>query len=203
MERYSLGSTARLHLSIITAGVGIISQIATTAVMRVSDLKWFEASTGNWVSTKVENPMVETDSVNLPGQYHFDFNQALDTLAGSNEYIARKSSSTLALEYENLTFGALLRVTTPELCSVQGTIFNSQGTPRENVLVRATLEPVLTDGLGRAFEADSSVTTYSNELGDFDLPLVRGGIFRLEISAVGYNRRVTIPDSASVLFSAL
>lgn len=205
MDRYSLGATARLYLDIVAAGAGVISQTPSAAIQRLVDGLWFEVSSGTWVSSKVENPMTETDSVNLPGRYHFDFDQSLDLTAGSRDYIAKLSNAagTLALKFDTLAFGPLANAVAPDLCSVQGSIVSSQGEPRANALVRATLEPVLTVGLGRAVEADRVVGTYTNELGDFDLALVQGGIFRLEVESVGYNRRVTIPAAASVLFTDL
>lgn len=205
MDRYSLGSVARFYLDVIAAGVGVISQSPTIAIRRIADGLWFENSSGTWVGTKVENAMTETDSVNLPGRYEFDFDQSLDLLAGSKDYLVKKSNAigTVVLEYGVAAFGPMSGSASPELCSVQGTIYTPQGERQQNALVRATLEPVLTDGQARAFVADRVLATYTNELGDFDFPLIRGGIFRLEIESVGYNRRVTIPDAASVLFTDL
>ncbi|MBW2690431.1 MAG: hypothetical protein JRC99_10935 [Deltaproteobacteria bacterium] len=204
-SRHSRGSTVRLFLDIIASGAGVIGESPMTAIQRKFDDKWFQVSDGTWVSTKVENPMSQTDSVNLPGRYHFDFDQSLDTLAGSTEYTVKKQtpSGTLALEYEDLVFGPLAGVVALELCSVQGTIFGPQGGAGLNSVVRATLIPVFKDGLGRVVESDRVVAAYANELGDFDLPLVRGGTFRLEIPAVGYDRKVVIPDQSSVVFSDL
>jgi hypothetical protein len=205
LTRHSRGDTVRIFLDIVAAGAGVITQGPSAAIQRRLDGKWFNAGDGTWALSKVENAMAQTDSVNLPGRYHFDFDQSLEDMAGSTEYAVKKQNfvGTLALEYEDLVFGPLAGATSPTLCSVQGSVSSAQGEPRQNVLVRATLEPVYTDGLGHAFEADSVVMTYTNELGDFDMPLVRGGVFRIEIAAVGYNRRALIPDLASVLFTDL
>lgn len=205
MDRYSLGSVARLYLDIVAAGAGVISLGPSATIKRLSDGKWLNAASDAWEVNPVNNAMSETDSVNFPGRYEFDFDQSLDTLSGHTGYIAKlwNSIGTLALEYRTLTFGPLAGVVSPELCSVQGTIFNSSGDPRNGAIITATLQPVFQDDQGRAIEADRVVATYTNALGDFDLPLARGGIFRLEIEAVGYNRKVVIPDSPFVLFTDL
>lgn len=204
-SRHSRGEIVRLYLDIVVAGVGEIGLSPTIAIQRRANGEWFQASDGTFVPTKVENPMTETSVANLPGRYHFDFDQSLDLITDSDEYIVRKSSAagTIALEYEDLVFGPLAGAATLETCSVQGSISDAQGRPRENVIVRAVLEPVFKDGLARVVESDVAITTYTNGVGDFDLPLVRGGTFRLEIDAVGYDRKVIIPDQASVLFTDL
>ncbi|MBW2691031.1 MAG: hypothetical protein JRE57_00175 [Deltaproteobacteria bacterium] len=205
LSRHSRGATVRLFMDIISAGAGVISQSPTMALQRVADSKWFQASDGTWQTAVVENPTVQTDSVNLPGRYHFDFAQSLDVLAASTKYIVKKTNtgSPAAQEYEDLIFGPLAGSASLELCSVQGTIYDGQGDPAANTLVRATLQPVFTDTLGRVVQSDRIVATYTNELGDFDLPLVRGAIFALDIADVGYTRKVTIPDQAQVLFTDL
>lgn len=204
MNRYTIGSTVRLYLDIVSSGAGVGGQSPTVAILRRSNGQWFDVSDGSWNATIVENAMVETDVTNLPGRYHFDFDQSLDDFEGSTEYIVKKQNlATPALEYEDLVFGPLAATASPELCSVQGTIYTGQGEPLENALVRASLQPVFTDGNSRGYQADKVSATYTNVLGDFDLPLLRGGIYRLEIDTVGYDRKVTIPDQASVLFTAL
>lgn len=204
-SRHSRGSIVRLFLDILAAGAGVISQNPSVAIQRLADGKWLDATDSTWASTKVENAMSESDSVSLPGRYHFDFDQSLDVLSGSVEYIAKKVNvaGTIALEYEDLVFGPLAATTALELCSIQGTIFTPQGDPSNNDLVRATLVPVFKDDLGRTIQSDRVVATYTNELGDFDLPLIRGGTFRLEIPSVGYDRKICVPDQATVLFSDL
>jgi hypothetical protein len=205
VSRHSRGETVRLYLDIVSAGAGVLSQTPTFAIKRVLDGMWFQASDGTWQPTIVENSTTQTSSSTLPGRYHLDFDQSLDVLKGSTEYIVKKSNAgtPLVLEYEDLAFGPLAGAAALELCSVQGTVFDPQGNPSKNVLVRATLVPVFKDGQGRSVESDRVVATYTNELGDFDLSLVRNGTFRLEITAIGYDRKVCIPDQSSVLFTDL
>lgn len=204
-SRHSRGATVRLYLDIVAAGAGVISQTPTIAIRRVADNRWFQASDGTWQSTIVQNDMTQLDSVNLPGRYYFDFDQTLDDEDESSEYIVRKTNTgaNARTEYEDLVFGPLPAAAAPELCSVQGSVFTAQGEPVRNVLVQATLVPTFLDAQGRTVQSDRVITAYTNDQGDFDLPLVRGGIFRLQVSAVGYDRKVTVPDQASVSFTAL
>jgi hypothetical protein len=139
----------RLYMDLIAAGVGVISQAPTMAIQRVQDELWFQASDGTWQPTKVENPTTQTHSTNFPGRYHLDFNQELDLLKGSSEYIVKKSNSgvPVALEYEDLAFGPLAGAAALELCSVQGSIYTGTGQPAANEQVRATLIPIFQDFL--------------------------------------------------------
>lgn len=202
-SRHSRGATVRLTLDIIAAGAGVISQSPTIAIQRQVDGMWLQASDGTWVMTKVENPMTQTDSTNLPGRYHFDFDQTLDELEASTRYTVKKTnaSGTVALEYEDLVFEPVAAVVAPDLCSVQGAVYTGHGEALPNSLVRATLVPVFKDGQGRGVQADTVLKTYTNSQGDFDLPLVRGGTFRLEIPAIGFDKKILVPDQASVLFT--
>lgn len=205
LTRHSRGATARIYFDIISAGAGVTGQAPTVALQRTSDGKWFQHSDGTWQTTIVENAMSQTDSVNLPGRYHLDFDQSLDDLESSVEYIVKKTNvgPPAAQEYEDLVFAPLAAAVALELCSVQGSIYDAQGQPLPNSLVQATLQPVFKDSLGRVAQSDRVVSTYTNDAGDFDLQLVRGGVFKLEIQDVGYVRKVTIPDQAQVLFTVL
>jgi hypothetical protein len=204
-SRHSRGATVRLYLDIVTAGAGVISQTPTIAIQRAADGYWFQVSDGTWQSTIVQNDMTQLDSVNLPGRYYFDFDQTLDDEEDSWVYIVRKTNAgaSARTEYEDLVFGPLPAAAAPQLCSVQGSVFTPQGEPVRNVLVQATLVPTFVDAQARTVQSDRVVATYTNDQGDFDLPLVRGGIFRLQVSAVGYDRKVTVPDQASVSFTSL
>lgn len=204
-DRFPLGSVARINLDIIAIGLGLISQSPTAAIERLADGKWFQVSDGTWQTTIVENPMTQTDSVNLPGRYHFDFDQALDLVTASRSYVVKLTNTGAAtrLEYRDIFFGTMAAVASMELCSVQGSIVSSQGDPISNIVVKATLMPVYNGGLGRAVDNGRTALTYTDHNGAFDLQLVRGGVFRLEIDAVGYDRKVVIPNQSSVLFTDL
>lgn len=205
-RRFALASTARLVLDVVFVDVGTTGASPTVAIQRLADGKWFDASDSDWHVSPVDNAMVETNTASLPGRYHFDFDQSTDAVKGSTDYVAKyvnDDDDVGILVYDNLFFGPVAAVTSPELCSVQGSVFDGGGVAADGVLVVATLVPTLTDTLGRGFRSDRLIRAYTNEAGFFDLPLVRGGTYKLEIEAVGYVRRVVVPDAASVLFTAL
>lgn len=204
----AIGSTAKLYLSLINSSKdGLINESPTVAIQRLVDSKWFQASDKTWQTTIVENPMTQLDTVNLPGLYVFDFDQSADDKgSGRPTYIAKmfNSGSNKALRYEELVFGgAPPRTSAPNLCEVSGSIFTPQGEPAPNILVRATLVPLFKDGAGRSIQSRQVTSTHTDQNGDFAVSLVRGGTFRLEIEAIGYQKKVTIPDQSSVQFTDL
>jgi hypothetical protein len=205
-ERFPRGSIARIFFDIVSSGVGLSGQNPTLAIRR-EDGRWFQASDGTWVSSIVNNPMLEKDTVNEPGRYYFDFDQSKDAAAeGNPEYTAKLANAGAAtrLEYQRLFFGPIPSVNSPGLCSIMGTLFTMQGDPVENAVIRATLIPVYSTGQGLAIQNTVVIMTHSDGLGDFDLPVVRGATIRLEIPDVGYDRKVTVPTGvSSVLFTEL
>ena len=204
-SRHSVGSTAQVSLDIIVGGAGVTGLFPEVAIQRMADRKWFQDSDSSWVETPVDNPMIELDSTYLPGRYGYDFDQLQDDLSGSFQYLARKRSTagTLALEYEGLIFGLLAGAGSPLLCSVKGTIFNSAGDAVVNSRVSARLVPFFSPGQGRALESDALSETYTTAAGDFDLPMVRGGTYLLEIDSIGFSKRILVPDTSSTLFTSL
>jgi len=204
-ERFPLGSVARLYLDIIDVDLGVVSQSPTLALRRVADNKWFQASDSTWQTNIVENAMTQTDVTNLPGRYHFDFDQTKDALARSTVYTIKlvNGGEDSRLEYRDLCFGPMAATVVMTLCSVQGTVSSAQGEPVGNAAVKASLLPVYNGGSGRAVESIRTLICYTQPDGSFDLPLVRGGVFRLEIDSVGYDRKITVPNQASVLFTDL
>jgi hypothetical protein len=203
-ERFARGSVARLYFDLISSGIGLTGQTPVIAIQRKVDGQWFNRATGLFQVPPVSSPMFEVDAANLPGRYGFDFDHGKDLL-GSTGFTVRKSNAgaSPALAYDDIFFGPMPSVESPLLCSVQGTVFGADGRPLPNALAQATIVPVFTDGLGRAYEADSIVKTYTGADGAFDLPVPRGATVRLEIRATGYDRRALIPDQLSVLFTDL
>lgn len=204
-ERFTLGGTARLTLDLITAGVGTAGKTPTAAVRRISDGRWYKASDTSWQVAFFENPMVESHAANLPGVYHFNFNQAKDLVENSTEYTVKLSNaaSPAVLEYRNIAFGPMPAVTDPDLCSIHGTVFSLFGIPVSGALVMATLYAPHSDRLGRSVGGAAVSEIYTGADGAFDIPLVRGAVVRLQISDVGYDKKITVPDLASVLFTTL
>lgn len=204
---FNRGEIARIYLDIIGTSElveGIQGLVPTIAIQRTFDGKWFQASDGTWQPTIVSNEMTELDATNLAGRYYFDFNQALDveSTAVLTRYIVKMACLTEGrLEYSDLVFGP--GVVSPQVCVVHGTLFTADSRPARTELVRATLNPVFRDAMGRGVQSDRVMMVSTNELGEFSISLVRGGIFRFEIPGIGYDRKVTIPDQGSALFTDL
>jgi hypothetical protein len=97
----------------------------------------------------------------------------------------------------------LTDVVEPDLCAITGTLFTATGRRAPNSLVRATVIPVASDALGRGYQNVEVVHVYSDSQGEFELSLVRELNVRLEIPDIGYDRKVCVPDQASVLYTDL
>jgi hypothetical protein len=202
-ERFPLGSVASLFFDLIVSGQGQTGQTPTIAIQRVADRQWFNAAVGAFQPPYVEASMSELDAAAWPGRYVFEFDHSRDDLVSPDFLVRMSNPDPAALRYREVSFGSMSSVAEPHLCSIQGTLFGPDGRPRPGELVQATLIPVLTDGLGRGYEADAIVDAYTAQDGSFDLPFVRGATIRLEIRAIGYDRRALVPDQPSVLFTGL
>ena len=204
-DRYPIGSVARLYLNLVGGdGAGLVGRHPLAAVWRQADGQWLNAATGLFQRAYVENPMVELDARNLSGRYYFEFDHSRDLLV-SSDFIAKKrfTGPPVLLSYSDLSFGPMPSVIAPQLCSIQGTLFAPDGRALDGALVQATLIPVFTDVMGRGFEADAPWRTYSGADGSFDLLAVRGATIRLQIPSIGYDRRVLVPNRASVRLGEL
>lgn len=204
-DRYSLGSTARIYLDIVSSGAGVISQTPSAYIQRASDSRWLGLD-GEWYASPVEHPMTQLQATFQPGRYYVDFDQSQDASSGAApRYIVKleNTGTPPALEYKDLVFGKEPMAKALELCSVQGTIASAQGEAVHNALIRATVQPIYRDALGRTVQVDEVVKAYSDTNGDFDIPLVRGTTVKLEIDAVGYDRKFLVPDQATAIFTEL
>lgn len=204
MQVFPVGSVARLFFDLVTDGVGRTSETPTIAIQRGQDGLWLDSNRGVFQPAFATNPMLELDRANLPGRYYFDFDHQKDALV-SARFIAKMASSAtpLALSYQDLYFGKIPAVVAPGLCAIQGTLFGAGGVPLGGALVQATLIPVFTDTLGRGYEGDAVLKTFSGADGNFELGVVQGATIRLEIRAIGYDRRAVVPTDPSVLFIRL
>ena len=81
-----IGSQFPLHLLITLNGVGVVSQTPTVVLQRLSDLTYWNGTTG-FSGTITAVPLIEVDSVNQPGLYSKTFNQSVDT-SGAQTYTA-------------------------------------------------------------------------------------------------------------------
>lgn len=199
IERFSRGQIATIRLDLVTTGTPVTGASPTVAIQRAGG-QWFKASDSSWQSTPFDNPMTETSQSQLPGRYHFNFDQTDDNIDGSTDYVVKLKNSTTYLEYRDLSFKPLAAAVGPNTCSIQGTLVSMNGLPVANALVRATLIPVALDPQNRGIEATRVVQTYSDVNGDFQISLVRTTTIRLEIEAIGYDRKLTVPELASADF---
>lgn len=203
-ECFPLGSVARLYFTLVNNGGGRTGLSPTIAIQRSRDGRWFDAPSGLFQAAYATSPMLELDAANLPGRYYFDFDHGKDLTVSSWFIVKQQSVGPIpALSYQDLYFGAPPAVTAPGLCSIQGALFGADGQPLAGALVQATLIPVFADALGRGFQADAIVRTYSGADGAFDLPVVQGATIRFEIRAIGYDRRALVPSQPSALFTRL
>jgi hypothetical protein len=204
MQRFALGALARLYLNLVTGGTGHTGQAPHLALQRRQDSAWFNASAGLFQAGYVENAMVELNVPHLPGRYYFDFDHSKDLLVSRAFIVKMTNAGSLpVLAYDEIWFGPMPAVTAPQLCSIQGTLFDGERQPLAGALVQATLIPVFTDALGRGYQADAVLKTYSGADGAFGLPVVQGATIRFEIRAIGWDRRALVPSQPSVLFTAL
>lgn len=203
-DRFARGSVARLYLDLVTAGAGVPAQAPTIAIQRRADGLFFNVSSGLFQSGFVTNPMTELDATNLPGRYYFDFDHSKDLLV-SERFIVKKvnAGSPAATQYDDIAFGPMSSTASALTCAIQGTVLGPDGDPIPNTIVEATLIPVLVDGIGRGFGSDMLVRTYTAADGSFSLDVVRNATIRLQIPAIGYDRKATVPSLSSVLFTNL
>jgi len=204
IERFSRDDTARLYLEIVASGVGQTAELPTLSIQRVSDDLWLDDAESEWVPTRQDIDLTELSSANLPGVYYYDFDHAVDDNTGT-AFLARfaLTGANALLEHRSVVFGAVQDVADPTLCNITGTIYGADGKVAPGAKVLGTIIPVNYDSLGRGYQNSEVQLTYTDLLGQFELPFVRGLDVRLEIPSIGYDRRVTIPATASALFSAL
>jgi hypothetical protein len=203
-ERFPIGSIAQIYFDLIVAGAGVTGQAPVIAIERGADGLWWNAATSLFQTAYVENPMAELDAINWPGRYVFEFDHAKDDLVSTVFLIKMANGGTPpTLVHGELAFGPLAAVARPGLCSIRGGLFEVGGEPLQGALVQATLVPVFTDSFGRGFEAAVIKRVYTGAGGWFELPFVQGATVRLEIPAIGYDRRATVPSQPDVLFTAL
>jgi hypothetical protein len=204
IERFTRADTARLYLEIVASGVGQTAETPSVSIQRVSDDLWLDDAESEWVPTRQDIDLVELDVANLPGIYYYDFDNTVDDNTGTS-FLARfvNAGANALLEHRSVVFGAVQAVADPALCNITGTIYGADGEVAPGAKVLGTIIPVNYDSLGRGYQNSEVQLTYTDLLGQFELPFVRGLDVRLEIPSIGYDRRVTIPAASSALFSAL
>jgi hypothetical protein len=204
--RHPVGELIRLQTALIVAGAGVPGASLAAIIKRLGDGKFFNGSISApadpFQTAVYLNSMSQLDAVNLPGVYKFDFPQARDPL-GLQDYAVRMLCvSPMFTEDLILRTGPQIATLAPTLRNVFGTLFDGSGQCLINQVVRANVIPVSTPsagvGIGEFLAAVSTDAT-----GFFQLPLIRGVRVRLEIPAIGYDKRVLVPAASSADFTTL
>ncbi len=208
MDRYPIASTARLYLSFVEAGVGVTGQTPTIAIRRVSDSLFYNdslASGSRFASPAALNAMTELDSTNFPGLYVYDFDHSEDA-TGSEMFEIQMSNVAphLLLEYSRIAFGPMRTAEAPKECLLYGSAIKADGKPAVNDTVRMSIIPntILSSGAKPGITTDR-IDTFTDKNGAFSIGLIRGLTVRLQIPAIGYDRKIVIPDAPSANFADL
>lgn len=208
MDRYPIGSTVNLDLTITASGAGVTAETPTCIVQRLSDGYYHDATqlTGaQFAAGFYENAMTEVDSANLPGLYRFSFVHAEDSTASELFFVRFVNLGGNALTQDStVAFGPLRTATALSLCNLYGSIVDINGDPDGQKPVRLSILPntILTTGAKSGISVDR-VDTFTDENGDFSVDLIRGLTVRLQMPSIGYDRKIVIPDASSVNFADL
>lgn len=91
------------------------------------------------------------------------------------------------------------------LCTVQGRITDAAGTPMQAVGVRVlpTSERNVPIFNGDALVARESMSTITDENGEFSINVLQGLRVTITVDNIGYSKQVTIPEEATVNFKDL
>lgn len=208
MIRHALGSTAIIYWTLDSAGVGATGQSPTVTLQRVTDSKYYDDSlaSGSRFAVAVKtNAMTEVDATNFPGLYKYVFPHTEDA-TGSEFFLVRfKNAGTpVKLAHEELGFGKLRSASVASLCNLYGTVVDVSKNSVHNALVRVSILP--NNFLSTAAKegvATGALDVRTDASGEFGIDLLQGLVVRLEIPAIGYDKKITIPASASVNFATL
>jgi len=209
--RHPVGELIRLQFGIYSlplntqGGVPLPGFSPVCRIRRQSDGRWFNGSivapTDPFVVPVFDNPMLPFGP-DLDGIYYFDFPQSRDT-QGLADYTVRMHEDTVpALEDLILRIGPEVSAVAKGECVLMGTIRDALQNPRRGAAVKATVIPITTISPLVGVSLDE-MEVFTGELGNFAMSLIRGLKVRLEIPVIGYDKRVTIPNAATVDFTTL
>lgn len=152
-------------------------------------------SSGLYTAQK-EYDLVDT-VVFVPDQFYYEF---LDVDGDRLDWY-RISSVTGGME-SLPSIAAQPIIAPPSLCVVEGRISDMQNNPIAGAVVQAKVEVPLgsTDNTGLTLPG---ITTETDALGRWSLPLIRSQLVLFQIEAIGYNEVLVIPDASYALFKDL
>jgi hypothetical protein len=89
--------------------------------------------------------------------------------------------------------------TAPNLCRVYGTIVDVNGNPQENAEIESFVDRKDIPRFGQTLLLSGDVVrTTTNELGEFEIYLVRETLITIHIKLSGYKAQLAVPDQADL-----
>jgi len=85
VEQHDVDDTVRIGVNITYNREPVTGQVPSVIIQRMSDSLFFDGS--SFMSSRNELKMTESDRYNLPGRYHYDFDQSVDGI--EEEYLMR------------------------------------------------------------------------------------------------------------------
>lgn len=209
MDRYPIGATARLDLTVTSSGVGVSGETPSIIIQRLSDNYYFDdtiaAPTSKFADAFHSNDMSEVDAVNLPGLYRYSIAHTEDETASEFFFVRKVNAGAAAVTEDSIiAFGQMASAISHETCNLYGTILDINNAGDVNKLVRVSILPntIMTTGNKEGISVDR-IDTYTDTDGAFSITLIRELVIRLQIPSIGYDRKVTIPDASSANFADL
>lgn len=208
MDRYPIGETVNLDLTITSSGAGVTGETPTVVIQRLTDDYYYddgEPTGSRFLAAYATNSMAEVDATNLPGLYRYQFPHTEDGTSSELFFIRFINTGGNALvEDQTIAFGPFRSAVSPDLCDLYGTVLDINSDPDENKPVRLSILPntILTTGAKPGVSVDK-LDTFTDVNGQFSINLIRGLVVRLQIPSIGYDRKITIPDQASANFADL
>lgn len=92
--------------------------------------------------------------------------------------------------------------TSGQLCVIEGFVCDIQGSRIPDAEIKITLQEI-PKNMDNVFLTKEPILSYSGPDGKVSIPVLRGALVKVEISAVSLSRNVTIPDKAFVFLSDL
>lgn len=208
MDRHPIASIVNLDITITTLGAGVTGETPTCVVQRLTDNFYYDATqpTGaRFAAGYFANAMIEVDNVNLAGLYRFQFDHSEDS-TGSELFFVRfiNTGANALIQDQIIAFGHMRSAVAPSLCNLFGTVLDINGDADEGKAIRLSIIPntILATG-DKAGMSTDRINTVTDENGQFSVDIIRGLTVRLQISSIGYDRKIVIPDAASANFADL
>ena len=92
-------------------------------------------------------------------------------------------------------------------CKITGTILNGDGTANTDVQIRAKVRSTEEDKggqlAGQIGVTSVAIEAFTEDDGSFEIELIQGGVFLLEIPDINLRKEITVPAETTVDFSTL